>query len=590
MTVLRSGSATDVGRVRTVNEDLALDRLSLFAVADGMGGHAGGEVASQVAIEVLERHFTVDPTPTGLIDAVREANHAVWERSRSDPQVRGMGTTMTAAALVGGEHGDRLVLANVGDSRAYRFREEELVQLTSDHSVAEELVARGELSEEEAAVHPHRHILTRALGVGPDVEVDAWELEPRQGDRYLLCSDGLTNEVSEDRIATVLERRDDPGDIAATLVRLANEHGGNDNVTVVVVDVVLADPADDLPGGATTGALAGVTVLAGGALGRREPSPLGDGAAEAASGSADDRGGSATTTMTVVPGAATPPGGQPAAPAERPGGDGGQTPDDSVDDAAGAAPGATPDDRPVSGAADGQDAAAVPASVATRSSERSGGSGATTSAGAAVFAAPADTSGPVGPVTGVTRADTSGRVAPGSAPPAAEVSGQAARRRPKGPRLITFRSILFLVVLGAVLYGLYSVVRWYVDNSYFVKLATVTANGTSSEEVVIYQGRQGDFLGIKPKIVRETGVTPAEIPQDFLPSLQSGVEKSSLAAANSYVQGLVCLHLQLTTGNPSPPGCAGISGGSTSTTATTVPKAPASKTPTSAADPRRRAL
>lgn len=242
MTVVRSGSASHVGRVRTVNEDRLLESVALFAVADGMGGHAGGEVASGLAIEVLQRRFAADPTASGLVAAVQAANRAVWDRSLQDSEVRGMGTTLAAAALVPTADGDRLIVVNVGDSRVYRYRQGRLEQMTTDHSVAEELVARGELSEAEAAVHPQRHILTRALGVAPEVEVDAWELAPSEGERFLLCSDGLTNEVGEDQIARVLAQLPDPQAVADRLVALANQHGGSDNVTVVVVDVLVADP------------------------------------------------------------------------------------------------------------------------------------------------------------------------------------------------------------------------------------------------------------------------------------------------------------------------------------------------------------
>ncbi|MHB8680733.1 MAG: Stp1/IreP family PP2C-type Ser/Thr phosphatase, partial [Acidimicrobiales bacterium] len=241
MTVLRSGSASDVGRVRALNEDLALETLTLFAVADGMGGHAGGEVAARTAIEALQQEFARQPSIDGLVTAVRRANQSVWDRSHEDPDLRGMGTTLTAAALVATDDGDRLVLANVGDSRSYRFHDGTLTQLTKDHSVAEELVERGELSEAEAAVHPHRHILTRALGVAPDVEVDVWQVTPEAGDRFLLCSDGLSNEISTRRMTSVLSSTPDPQQAAETLVRMANEHGGNDNVTVVVLDVLVGD-------------------------------------------------------------------------------------------------------------------------------------------------------------------------------------------------------------------------------------------------------------------------------------------------------------------------------------------------------------
>ncbi len=241
MTVLRSGSASDVGRVRTINEDRALESLTLFAVADGMGGHVGGEVASSITIETLQAGFTRNPTTDGLVAAVQEANRAVWERGVGDQALRGMGTTVTAAALVATDDGDRLVLANVGDSRAYRFHANALIQLSVGHSVAEELVARGELSKAEAAVHPHRHILTRALGITPQVEVDIWQVVPEEGDRYLLCSDGLSNEVRPEVITEVLSDVPDPQSAADTLVGLANASGGNDNITAVVIDVLVGE-------------------------------------------------------------------------------------------------------------------------------------------------------------------------------------------------------------------------------------------------------------------------------------------------------------------------------------------------------------
>ena len=245
MTVLRSGSASDVGRVRTVNQDLPLVRPDLYAVADGMGGHVGGEVAARVAVETLEQAFERVPTVDGLREAFSEANAAVWHESQSNRDLRGMGTTLTAVALVGGPEGrDVLALANVGDSRAYVFSGGEITQVTDDHSLAEERMRHGEMSEEEAAVHPQRHILTRALGVSAEVEADMWELEVRTGDRVLLCSDGLTNEVGTDEIAGILGEVDDPEEAAQRLVDVANEHGGADNITVVVVDVQVGEEGD----------------------------------------------------------------------------------------------------------------------------------------------------------------------------------------------------------------------------------------------------------------------------------------------------------------------------------------------------------
>ncbi len=263
MTVLRSGSASDVGRVRSNNQDLALETSNLFAVADGMGGHVGGEVAAQLAVQSLRQAFDRHPSAQGLVDAIGAANQAVWTEGQEQADLRGMGTTLTVAALVQGSGGrDVLALANVGDSRAYVFADGQLSQVTSDHSLAEERVRQGAMTEQEAAVHPHRHILTRALGVGPGVDVDLWELDLKTGDRLLLCSDGLTNEVSDVEIAALLEERSDPSDAARVLVDLANQHGGNDNITVVVVDVLVGEEGD---GSSRPSGPAAATALAAGA-------------------------------------------------------------------------------------------------------------------------------------------------------------------------------------------------------------------------------------------------------------------------------------------------------------------------------------
>ena len=244
MTTLRTGAATDVGRVRSANQDNLLVADNLFAVADGMGGHQGGEEASAVAVEALRAAYRGRDDADGLTEAVRRANQAVWRRSLEDAALSGMGTTLTAAALVrtGGE--ERLAVANVGDSRAYLFRDGELTQLTEDDSLVSEMVRKGELTEEEAAVHPSRHVITRALGMDPDLDVAApVEVLPRAGDRVLLCSDGLFNEVDEATIASVLRRTRDPDETARELVQRARGAGGADNITVVVVDVVDDDQA-----------------------------------------------------------------------------------------------------------------------------------------------------------------------------------------------------------------------------------------------------------------------------------------------------------------------------------------------------------
>jgi len=403
VTVLRSGSATHVGRVRAVNEDRSIESSTLFAVADGMGGHAGGEVAAGTAIDSLERGFSHEPSADGLVDAVHEANQAVWEQGHSDPSLRGMGTTLVATALVPTEEGDRLVVVNIGDSRAYQLHQGALSQLSVDHSVAEALVARGELSEEEAQIHPHRHILTRALGVDPDVEVDVWELVPEQGDRFLLCSDGLTNEVDAEEIRRVLVETGDPREAAESLVDLANEAGGNDNITAVVLDVLVGEPpSEDRP-----------AVLA---------APVGTN-------------------------------GMPPTSSGSPGGSGG-----------------------------------------------SGGSGTAL----------------------VGRAE---ELRPEPGEPVAATRHEPLRRRV--PRLVTIRALIFLVLLGGVVYGAWRLVNWYVDNSYYV--------GLHDGKVAIFQGRRGGFLGIDPKVFEPSDIIEAQVPPPYHSNLPSGVEEPTLEAARNYV-------------------------------------------------------
>lgn len=264
MIELRSASATSVGKVRQVNQDLALEARILFGVADGMGGHVGGEVAARTAIETLRNSFgqvSGPPEIGDLVNAVGAANLAVWNHALSSPDLRGMGTTLTAMALVTEASATEIALVNVGDSRAYRLRGDTFSQLTSDHTLVEEMVRKGELSARDAASHPRRHVLTRALGIEPDVEVDAWLVRPAAGDRLLLCSDGLINEVDDSEIATVLGSLDDPADAAMELVNMALENGGSDNVTVVIVDVEGEDDAapDDTHNRLQQGAVAPAT-------------------------------------------------------------------------------------------------------------------------------------------------------------------------------------------------------------------------------------------------------------------------------------------------------------------------------------------
>jgi protein phosphatase len=234
---LRPGGATDTGNVRVTNQDRLLVDGDLVAVADGMGGHQAGEVASQLAIQVLREGFAADPTATGLVAAVHAANRAVWESGEADPGLRGMGTTIAAVALVTDDGEERLAVVNVGDSRAYLLHDGELRRLTADHSLVAELVRAGQISEAEARTHPRRNILTRVLGVAEEIEPFVAWAAPVRGDRLLLCSDGLFNELDEPEITAVLTTVAEPGAAAGRLVELANDHGGNDNITAVVLDI-----------------------------------------------------------------------------------------------------------------------------------------------------------------------------------------------------------------------------------------------------------------------------------------------------------------------------------------------------------------
>ncbi len=245
MTVLRAGSASDVGRVRSVNQDSVLSGATVFAVADGMGGHAGGEIASSTAVTVLEGSLGTMSSREGLIEAIRSANEAILSASLNDPSLAGMGTTLVAATLIGSESGDVLVIANVGDSRAYLFHNDKLRQVTDDHSLAAEMLRNGDISDEEAARHPQRHVITRALGIDGTVDIDLFELRLGSGDRILLCSDGLTNELSDEEISRVLSSVSDPVAASEDLVRRANAHGGADNITVVVIDALVAESSGE---------------------------------------------------------------------------------------------------------------------------------------------------------------------------------------------------------------------------------------------------------------------------------------------------------------------------------------------------------
>ena len=240
----RSAVVSDTGRRRRHNEDQYVCVPPLFAVADGMGGAQAGEVASGLAAAVLN-----EAAPDGERDErgeervarlIQEANRRVFQRSNEDASTSGMGTTMTVALV----DGDTIAFGHVGDSRAYRIRNDKLEQLTDDHSLVGELVRSGRLSPEEAESHPQRSVITRALGTEPDVDVDTFTVEAEPGDVYLICSDGLTDMVPPRELEALLVGRTDDLDVAArALVDAANEGGGEDNITVVLFQIAANSPA-----------------------------------------------------------------------------------------------------------------------------------------------------------------------------------------------------------------------------------------------------------------------------------------------------------------------------------------------------------
>ncbi len=496
MTVLRSGSATDVGRVRQINQDLPLERSNLYAVADGMGGHVGGEVAARVAVETLELSFEREPTADGLSQAFPEANFAVWQESQVNTELRGMGTTLTAAGLVADADGhDVLALANVGDSRAYVFSEGQMSQVTADHSLAEERVRHGEITEQEAAVHPQRHILTRALGVSPAVETDMWELQLRTGDRLLLCSDGLSNEVEMEEMAAVLAGEPDPSEAARQLVDAANSRGGADNITVVVVDVLVGEDS--------TGSTSVVTPLhippAVVPLTEAVPPVGGEDAADVEAedstepeAGADDKTAENTTRALSAP-------------------SGGTTRTATVDPITTMVPAVDNTLAPGSRLGFGGDSSL--AESGPRSDE--------------FFLGSVDSAAPL------ARASARVPLAP-SEPveqPKVKESRRARRRRLGIPRRLTLRVVLFVLLVAAVPVAAYYVLRWFAYDAWRVTL--------QGDQVVVVQGQPGGVLWFKPRVVDRTGVTTAQILPPAAAAIGNGVQEPSLASARDYVQNLV---------------------------------------------------
>ena len=473
------GSSSDIGRSRQTNQDnFAADR-DLWIVADGMGGHSGGEIAAEIAVTTLTAHGPKNST-VELIAAVRDANTAIMRRADADHRLKGMGTTVCLLGHVLVDGQDRLSIANVGDSRIYVYANDELHQLTEDHSLVEQLLRDGRITPDEAERHPQRNVLTRALGIDATTEIDAWEILPFAGDRYVLCSDGLTNELTDDQIAAVLRRLSGAQDAASELVRLANANGGRDNITVVVVDAV--EQSGVAPSGvqAASGHIVKVRVW--------DPGPAAQ----------------ATAAAPVVSVAVT---------------DDGDGLDDGNGSAAAPASAAENNRSPMDGFEAGDTIVVrVPSSSEAARPEASG-----SGLGVAASEQPA------------AAADIASTVAD----PKAAKSGRKvtkadhARREIREPRppIFTVRLVVFLFSLLLVVLVAFGAVFWIARRTYYVRF-------DESGQVAIYRGRPGGVLWLDPELAETTEVNRSAVPAAVVATLESGHDVSSLADARTYVDNL----------------------------------------------------
>ncbi len=243
---MKTFSMTDVGRKREINQDYmytseaAVGSLpNLFLVADGMGGHAAGDYASRFTVEkVVDYVLNAAKSEPILVlgEAIREANYLLYQEADKDSEKKDMGTTIVAAVV----SGSQLYTANVGDSRLYVINHEGITQITRDHSLVQEMVRMGEMNKEDAKEHPDKNIITRAVGVMPEVAVDFFETSLRAGDLVLLCTDGLTNMVEDEEIRRIVLEQRDMVEMAEKLIQKANENGGRDNITAVLIDLQLS--------------------------------------------------------------------------------------------------------------------------------------------------------------------------------------------------------------------------------------------------------------------------------------------------------------------------------------------------------------
>ncbi len=677
-----AGYASDTGRVRERNEDLALVDPPLFAVADGMGGHAGGAEAASLAITALRQSYRSQSGIEGLIYAIRYANFVVWQKGAENSHLSGMGTTLaTLVYLAGGtsdvssgiiagtgnsyntepgaelsigtktsgarytarksttnkkwyqrllhmgrhtgqhheniqkldsefahtyppivsrqdkygrpaqqlqqrtatedvsdryssgalrhNNGGHFVVANVGDSRIYRYHNGRMIQISQDHSVAEELVRKGELTGAEAAVHPKRHTLTRVIGMGQEIDIDMWEVPAEAGDRFLLCTDGLSNEVSDEILSDILSARLDPQQVAELMVKTANKNGGSDNITAVIVDVlpdnttyntddsiagsILQDDiatrstdtgrqlpefptasanessvapverntitsSGNFPSGAGSSAHLPLTANSPGNASQRTVQN-GDATVEPSISSREECPSTADNT-TILSVAAI------------------KTAEDTTDIGTGTGEYATSESDVKNNIGVQYSAEARSSTGAQKNPQKSYAVKRVVRSGA--LSPPVARwwhSGSSHRGRGMFNQGSNGysrnRAATGSSRVLAQSLPQyePEYRRYSGHRLISFRSVLFTIIFLAVVAAAFGLIRWYVSNSYFVML--------KGNRIEVFQGRIGGFLGIEPHRVQITGATASSIASYRVPQLKAGVEEPSIAAADAYIKDLL---------------------------------------------------
>jgi len=561
MIILRSRGASDVGAVRAINQDRWVATPTMLAIADGMGGHVAGDVAARVAVgtfqKVMPAGKAVDSLQT-LVGAVHEANTEVWEQAQRDPDLRGMGTTLTAVALLGSGEQASLGVVNVGDSRAYLLRSGDLYRLTRDHSVVEELVRRGEIEIDEAQEHPQRHMLTRALGIGALVEVDAYEMDVSVGDKLLLCSDGLTNEVSEADICAILASDRSLDELAATLIGDAIAAGGNDNVTVVLANV----ESDATTLGSSEGTSHGTSAASTpdqGSVGSTDTSHGTSAAVAPDQGSVGSTGTSHGTSAAVAPdqGSVGSTGSRWPGPsgfgrvitaeeeagvlATRQAASGqGSRRDRGEPRRPGRSEPAIGPRTLASGPHPGDGRPATPARAAAgRAAPGPAARGKATAMPAPATAARA-TAGPAAPGPSTPGRATLGKVTATAATPGkafvspallSDDSGTDLQQGFYKPRWLTARVVIFFVVLLGVLGAAGLAIRWYAMDAYYV--------GLDGTELVIYQGHPGGVLWYQPKVVERSGFTTADVLAVHDSALRAGIGAPSIGAARQIISGMV---------------------------------------------------